>query len=282
MTAGLALAWFVAMTVVVMPAINGGSLQSADLYSGVGGSGGGLLRTAATHPGRITERVFSSDSGEFAWKLIVPFGGVSLLALGPLAIGVPQFLLDVLSDLSFTRTITMHYAALPIVALAIAMVEGVAFLRRRLGTRAMVVALAVVMAGALYGTRAWGPSPVGAEYRKGWWPPADNSRLDTQRAAVAAVPDGASVSAGGTLVPQLSERAEIYSFPNPWRRRDWGVAGSATRSPRRVEWLVVDRAALSSLELSVLDSVLNSGEFRVVLDRDAVVVARRVSRNKAA
>ncbi len=220
--------------------------------------------------------MFSSESGEFAWKLIVPFGGVSLLALGPLAIGVPQFLIDVLSDLSFTRTITMHYAALPIVALAIAMVEAVACLRRRLGTRAMVTALVLVTAGALYGTLAWGPSPVGAEYRKGWWPPAQNSRLATQRAAVAAVPDGASVSAAVTLVPQLSKRAEIYSFPNPWRRRDWGVKGSATRSPRRVEWVVVDRAALSTLELSVLDSILNGGDFQVVLDRDAVVVARRV------
>ena len=276
LTSGIALAWFLAMTAVVMPAINGGSLQSAELYSGVGGSVGGILKTAATDPGRLTARVFSASSREFAWRLVVPFGGLPVLALGPLAIGVPQFLLDAVSDLSFTRTITMHYAALPVAALAIAMVEGVALLGRRLGAMAVNPALVLVLSGALYGTLAWGPSPAGAEYHNGWWPPAVNPRLGTQRAAVAAVPAGAPVSAAYTLVPQLSERAEIYSFPNPWLRRDWGVRSSATRSPRRVEWIVVDRAVLTSRELSVLDGILRGGEFRVVLDRDAVVVARRV------
>ena len=273
--AGLALAWFVAVVFIFLPAINGGALQSEGIYFGLGGSAGGIVDTALSDPGRVTARVFSPESGGFAWRLLVPFGFAPLLAPVMLLIGFPQFLIDVLSDVPWTRVITFHYAALPFTALAIGMVEGVALLGRRLGRPARIAAPLVVLACATFGTVAWGPSPVGAEYRTGWWPPAVDARLAAKRAAIDAVPEGASVSASYTLVPHLTHRAEIYSFPNPWRTANWGVPGSASRSPKRVDWIVIDRQILGS-EQQLLDRILASGNFRVVLDRDDLIVARRV------
>lgn len=274
-TAGLALVWFVAMTFIVMPAINGGALQSEGIYSGVGGSASGILDTALSDPGRITARVFGSESGNFAWKLLLPFGLVPLLAPVVLLVGAPQFVLDVISDVPWTRTITFHYAVLPLTAITIAMVEGVAFLGRRGGQLVRVAAPAAVVACSVYGTIAWGPSPVGAEYRKGWWPPVVDARLAAKRAAIDAVPEGASVSASYTLVPHLTHRAEIYSFPNPWRPANWGVPGSPSRSPKRVDWIVIDRQILGR-EQGLLARILSRGNFKVVLDRDDLIVARRV------
>jgi uncharacterized membrane protein len=278
-TAAAALAWFLLWTVVLLPAINGGHLQSEGLYTGVGGSPSALVGTAFSDPGAITSRVFGSESGDFAWHLLAPFG--LLPGLGPLVavVGLPQFFVDVVSDVPWTRTITFHYAALPLAALALAMVEGVAMLRRRIGRVMCVIATLIVLGSASAATLSWGPSPLSSKYHAGWWPPDLDVRIATERAAVALVPDGASVSATYGLVPQLSERPEIYSFPNPWRAHNWGVKGSATRDPRRVDWLVIDRGVITAPEdIALLDAILGNGNFRIVFDRDNVVVARRIRR----
>jgi len=280
LTVGAAAAWFAVVVWVMIPAVSGGGAHYESLYSGVGGSAGGILETAVTDPGNITSRVFSDESSDFAWKLTAPFGFVPLLGPAALAIGLPQFLLDVVSDVEWTRTITFRYAALPLVALAIAMVEGVAFLRRRLSAVAEVIAATFVAGCAVFGTLAWGPSPVGAEYDKGWWPAAEDTRLDVKQAAIDLVPDGASVSASYTLVPQLSRRAEIYSFPNPWKTANWGVPGTASRDPARVDWLVLDCQPMTEEDRSFVASIVLNG-FEVVSHRDDVLVARRTDRRSA-
>ena len=142
---------------MLLPAINGGHLQSEGLYTGVGGSPGSLVGTAFSDPGAITSRVFGSESGDFAWRLVAPFGGTPVL--GPLValVGFPQFFIDVVSDVPWTRTITFHYAALPLAALALAMVEGVAMLGRRLGPLARAVAPVIVLGSAIAATLSWGP-----------------------------------------------------------------------------------------------------------------------------
>jgi len=274
-TAGCALAWFVVVALIAMPAINGGTTHAAGFLSGVGGSPGGIAETAVRDPGKILGRVFSSETGDFAWRLLVPFGFAPLLAPLVLALGLPQFLVDALSDVPWMRVITFHYAALPLTALAIGMVEGVALLARRFGRPARIVAPAVVLAGALFGTLAWGPSPVSAEYDGGWWPPATDTRLEAKQAAIDAVPPDADVSASYTLVPHLTHRAEIYSFPNPWRVVNWGVPGTPTRSPGRVDWLVIDRLVHGPADLALLEEILGSGAWTVVRDEQAIVVARR-------
>lgn len=275
-TVGLASLYFGVVVFVVIPAINGGSHLAEGFLSGVGGTPGGIIHTTFTDPGNITSRLLSSETSSFAWKLVFPFGLFSLLAPGVLLLGLPQFLIDALADVSWMRVITFHYAALPIAALALGVVEGVAFAGRRFGQVARTAAPIVVLACAVYGTIAWGPSPVGAEYKKGWWPPSVDTRIKAERAAVALVPDGASVSAVYGLVPQLTHRPEIYSFPNPWRPRNWGVVGTPTRDPRRVDWLVLDRRVLSPDDVALLDSILASKKFRIVFERDDLLVARRV------
>jgi uncharacterized membrane protein len=273
-TVGLALGWFLLWTVVLFPQINGGHVQSEGIYAGIGGSAGGMVNTLFTDPGAITSRVFSSGSGDFAWRLLVPFGFVPVLALGVVGIGVPQFLLDVVSDVPWTRVINHHYAALIVAALAIAAVEGVAFARRRLGSTVSVAATLVVVAGAIFGTIAWGVSPIGAEYDHGFWPPPVDTRIDTKRAVVSAVADGGPVSATYGLVPQLSQRAEIYEFPNPWESVNFGVDGASTRRPDDIEWLVIDKTVLDPPHVALLERILDDG-FTIVLDRDELLVAHR-------
>ncbi|HEY8217160.1 MAG TPA: DUF2079 domain-containing protein [Acidimicrobiia bacterium] len=274
-TAGVAALWFLAVTQLLLPTVSGHPAHYEALYSGVGGSPSGVFETAFRDPGAITSRVLSSESGDFAWKLLAPFGLLGLLAPGVLAIGVPQFAADVLSDASWTREIHYHYAALPLAAVALATVEGAAFLVRRFGRAAGWIVPGTVLACALAATIAWGPSPIGGEYHNQWWPPESDPRLDAKRAAIAAVPDDASVSAVYTFVPHLSGRELVYTFPNPWRASNWGYHDRDTRDPRTIDWLVIDRGAVGEQDRSVLARILSSGNWVIVSDVDGILVARR-------
>jgi uncharacterized membrane protein len=276
LTAALAAAWFVAVTQLLIPTVSGHPAHYEALYSGVGGSPTGVVETALRDPGEITSRVLSSESGDFAWKLLAPLGLTALLSPGVLALGLPQFGADVLSDASWTREISYHYAALPLAAAAIAAVEGAAFVVRRFGGAARWLVPAGVLSCAVAATLAWGPSPIGAEYRNQWWPPDKDERHDQKRAAVDGVPDDASVSAVYTFVPHLSGREEIYTFPNPWRPSNWGYRDRDTRDPRTVDWLVIDRVAMGEDDQMLLDRILASGSWEVLRDVDGILLAKRV------
>jgi uncharacterized membrane protein len=276
-TAGVALAWFALWIFALFPLLNGGKVQGEGLYTDVGGSPGGVIGTLFSHPTRITDRLVSSDSADYAWKLLAPYGLTAVLAPISLLLAGPQWFLNLVTSVPWTKTITFHYAALPFAAVTIASVEGVSFVVRRWRARVGAVSVAVVvLACALITTIAWGPSPIGREYRRGWWALDTNTRLEVAQEAVDVVPDGAPVSATYNLLPHLTHRAEAYSFPNPWRSQNFGIDGEPRRSPADVAWIVADRNVFDDPTAALFDHLVNRGTFEVVFERDNYVVARRV------
>jgi uncharacterized membrane protein len=276
-TMAASLAWFVVWIAALFPILNHGRVQNEGLYSDVGGSPSGVARTLFSHPGRLTGRVFSGDSTEYAWKLLAPFGLTALAAPFVLLMGAPQAFLNLITNVPWTKTITFHYAAIPFAAVTVASVEGVAFLVRKLRWRdAGDVLAAFVLVCAVMATVTSGPSPIGDRYRDGEWALDANSALDGARRAVARPPSDAVVSATYNLLPHLTHRPEIYSFPNPWRSMNFGVDGEPHRSGRRVDWLVVDRGVFDEPTRALFQRLVTSGPFRVVDEEGTYVVARRV------
>jgi uncharacterized membrane protein len=276
LTAGAALAWFFVWIAALFPLLNDGRIQNEALYADVGGSPGGVLRSAFSHPGRLASSVASDESANYAWKLLAPFGLVSLAAPLLLLLGAPQAFLNLITNVPWTKTITFHYAALPFAAVAIAAVEGVAFLARRIRWRDAAATIAVgVLACSMVATIAWGPSPIGAAYRDGEWALDAFPEFDSARRAVAMIPDDAAVSATYDLVPHLTHRAEIYSFPNPWQSMNFGIDGEPRRSGARVEWIAADRRVLDDEARKLLQGFLDDKTFRVLFDEDDYVVLRR-------
>jgi uncharacterized membrane protein len=83
--AAAGIAWAAVAVTVVIPHFNHG--QSSDFYarySEVGGSPGGLLKTAFTHPGRVVDAAFTARDGHYLLELVAPLAGLCLLA--PLAL----------------------------------------------------------------------------------------------------------------------------------------------------------------------------------------------------
>jgi uncharacterized membrane protein len=281
-TFAIGVAWFLISYGIVMPHFNGGMNQAGIFYGDLGTSPGDIVRTTITDPGKVLGRLRDNDALAYARDLLAPWGFVPVLAPAILAIGVPQYFANVLTTANFFYDIRFHYTAIILVALALATVEGIAVLRRD-GLRRFGAGL--VVASALATSVAWGISPISTQYRTGYWPLEGNARQSILDAAVAAVPAGASVSATYYIVPHLSHRTLIYTFPNPWIPANWGVNGVAPHdpdsdhTPDEVDWLVIDHSThgAGSREELLLERLLSDGEFAVVSDDQGIVVARRVA-----
>jgi uncharacterized membrane protein len=278
LTAGAAALWFSVWIFAFFPLINDGKIQNEGLYADVGGSPGGVARSVFTHPGRIADKVVSADAGRYAWKLLAPYGLVALAAPVVLLMGLPQAFLNLVTNVPWTKTITFHYAAVPFTAVTLAAVEGFAYLARKLQRRERAELLAVaVLACALTATVVWGPSPIGNDYRDGEWALDARPEFEQARAAVDLIPDDAPVSASYDMLPHVAHRPEIYSFPNPWESRNFGIDGEPRRSGKRVRWILLDQRTLGSDSKKLFERLVDSGRFRIVFDRDNYVVARRVA-----
>jgi uncharacterized membrane protein len=277
------LLWFGMAYGVLMPHFNGGTNQAGIFYGEeLGRSPTDIAKTAVTDPGVITARLSHNDALGYARDLLAPWGFVPFAAPLLLVVAVPQFFANVLAIPDFFFDIRYHYVAIILVVLALGTVEGASRMKRP-GLRRGVVGL--VVAAALATSAAWGVSPIGTQYRRGYWPLGGNARQATLEAAVATPPGRASVAATYSMVPHLSHRNLIYSFPNPWIARNWGVAGVAPHDPDsdhlpgEVDWLVLDRTIedQNPAVKSLINRLLTDGEFQVVSQRDGVVVARRVA-----
>jgi uncharacterized membrane protein len=224
------------------------------------------------HPGATWDLVHHHDRPEYLWRMLAPVAFVPLISPSTFAIAFPMLAVNLLSSFPYTRDAHFHYSALVLVGVTIATVEGVARLPTLHARRLLVGA---ILAASVVTTVAWGPSPVGSEYRNGWWPLQADPRQAVNEAAVREVPANAAVSASYTYVPHLTHRVRVYEFPVPWRDINWGVRGENLDDPSRVQWIVVDRQLLDTDAENLLDTLLKY-EFRVRSDEQDVLVAQRV------
>jgi hypothetical protein len=134
-----------------------------------------------------------------------------------------------------------------------------------------------LLAWAIWTNVAWSPSPVGAGYSAAWV--TKNPRVPALEMAVARVPDDASVTATYTLLPHLAHRKQIYDWPNPFEASYWGN-DDRYRLPRpsTIDYLVIDREQIGPDRQTLFADLTDGDPFKIVFDRDDVVVAKRVVR----
>jgi len=213
----LGLALSVVATAIVIPHFEpGGALPFAGRYTAVGGSPGGIAKTALTHPVRIAEAVIQHHNLLFLRDLLAPLAMLPLAAPLLALSALPELLLNLLSSTPEQTSIHFHYTAGAIPGLVAAAVLAAARIRRRwpgawpAGSRALVVV--VIFAGVLLGPLpAWQHVPHGSKNST-----SDGVVTAHDRAAarvLSVIPPTAAVSATNKLGAHLSERRRIFSFP---------------------------------------------------------------------
>jgi hypothetical protein len=133
--------------------------------------------------------------------------------------------------------------------------------------------LIAAMLGGVWLTRDQGVGPWAEPSRLGYWPGQDHVLQPALRAAVAKIPGDAVVSAPYNVVPHLSHRNEIYTFPNPWKSSNFGPGSRPLhRNPDRVDVLVMRPDQLGADDRAIYDGIVDSGEFQLAWQRSGVLI----------
>lgn len=269
----VAAGWFVLFGVFLVPQIAGGSAFGG-VYD-LGATPGEVVVNSLKDPTRVIDKLHDNDAAGNAGSLAQPYGFVPVVSPSTLLIGLPQWSTNIVSASPFTFDLRFHYQAVPSAALAISLVEGLRRLlrwRRRLLEVGLVVAVTV----ALLATRWYGPSPAGHVYDTGFWPLQRTHNHQAKVIGLAYVPSDAGVVGDYRLVPHLTHREVVYTFPNPWKRSNYGVAPGDIGDPTAVTWIVLETGILGD-DIELLESIRGSGEFEVRFERDGVVALERVA-----
>jgi uncharacterized membrane protein len=277
-TIGLGAAWFVLMSMVLMPHLTGHGTHAGTFYGSLGNSTSEVAFNSVKHPGVVIDRLDDNNALGYANRINEPFGYTGALSPLPLLIGAPQAMISMLSTAYFVIDPRYHYVVVPLVAAALAMVEGVSRIRPR---RIRTALGCLIIVTALMASRTNGVSPISRHYDEGFWPKpsARNAVLDT---AVDVLGDHDGVAATWNLVPHLTHRERIYTYPNPWRVLNWGVAGEDPHPTTNVNWLILDLTKVGPDDRAIYDDLIASGSFVLDFDRDQVIVAHRVGDTNAA
>ena len=260
-------AWAVVAIAVVIPHYNAGAASDFyGRYSEVGGSAGGILKTAFTHPLRIADAAFSSRDLHYLLELVAPLAGLCLLAPLVLVAALPELAINLLSSTTTQTSIHFHYTAGLIPPLVIAAIFGA----KRLSRWTLPVAFAIVVA-ALVGNYRLGPIT-------GWRhvPGGQTFMATAQRVtvhdriadrALRLIPGNAVVSATNTLGSHLSARGRVLSFPYiedaKWIAADETQPGYADR------YAPVPTA-------TQLAALRRNPEWHLVFEEDGILVFRRL------
>jgi uncharacterized membrane protein len=272
-TAGAGLAYFLLATRVMIPAFSNGGAFYDGFFGEIGSGVFEVIFNAIRRPSLVINAFTSHDALGYVRDLLFPYSFVPLIAPTALLIGLPQFAINMLSVHGLSANVQVHYVAMPLVAATLALVEGIARIKRP-GWRRF--ALGAIAATALTTSAQWGLLPYSQPYDQGNWPTRPNTRAPAMEIAVSYPQPDDGVAATWNLVPHLSHRHHIYTFPNPWTVVNWGTGVETPPDPAVIDWLVVDRQILGE-STDDFEMVLAEETWEIVFERDGIVVAKRAT-----
>jgi uncharacterized membrane protein len=264
--AGVAGLWAAIAIAVVIPHYNAGAESDFyGRYSEVGGSAGGILKTALTHPLRIVDAAFSARDLHYLLELVAPLAGLCLLAPIVLVAALPELAINLLSSTTTQTSIHFHYTAGLIPPLIIAAIFGA----KRLSRWLLPIGAIVVLA-ALIGNYRLGPIPGWRHLPGGQQFQATAARVTAHdriaERAIDLIPSGEVVSATNTLGAHLSARRRVLSFPF-LEDAQW-VAADETQPGYADRYAPVPTAVQ-------LAALRRNPEWHLVFEEDGILVFRR-------
>jgi uncharacterized membrane protein len=260
--------WAGVAIAIVIPHYNAGAESDFyGRYSEVGGSAGGIVKTALTHPLRIADAAFSARDLHYLLQLAAPLAALFLLAPLVLVAALPELALNLLSSTTTQTSIHFHYTAGLIPPLVIGAILGA----KRVSRWPVAVA-AVVVVAALVGNYRLGPIPGWRHVPGGQQFQATAGRVTAHdriaERALRLIPGHAVVAATNTLAAHLSARRRVLSFPfvedAQWIAADETQPGYA------------DRYAPLPTAI-VLASLRRNPEWQLVFERDGILVFHRLA-----
>ncbi len=233
-----------------------------------------MAANAVLHPSRLGDALFTTTSAVYLGWVLVPLF-LAVLAPRILLVGVPITLLNLVSEFGYQHEPRRHYTVYLITVVALAAAVGAARLSRATSDqRPVALAVTLMLLASVVAQPVLGPNRFGNI----WGGTVPSGAATAVSDAISIIPDDAVVAADTYLSVHLAHRRQIYEFPNPWDRRNWGTGDvPAEPSPDIVEWVaVLHRSADHDAGVRArLDAVRAEGSFEVVHDDPLVIILRR-------
>lgn len=255
---------------VVVPHFNEGA-QSAfyGRYEEVGGSAGGIARTAVTEPQTLLRVAFDERGLRYLADLLVPLLLLPLAAPLALLPAVPEIAINLMSATRTQTSIHFHYTAAEIPFLFAAAALGAGRIVRARPEVAVPLATTVA-AAALVSNYILGAIPIWRHFPGGETLQARGHEISEHdriaRSALRIIPPHDAVSASNSLGAHLSARRRVLSFPYVFDAR-W-VAVDETKPG------YADRIAPLAHAQRV-SQLRRSPRWRLVFSEDGVLVFKR-------
>lgn len=228
----------------------------------------GVAKLWLQHPDQVWSILVMSQKLGFLHRMLIPAGYLSLLSLPTLLVSLPSFAVIMLSNDAHMYSGLAHYPAELVPILIGAAIVGTAWLAYRVGPRLRLSPTAVTVVACLWllgasvaNQRVNGFTPL----YEGFALPADSYHTQVGHRILAMIPPTASVSAGDFLNGLLSDRANIYLFP------DSGDAQYAVVDVSRDNFPLGPQAEMSYIE----DLMLRPGTWGVVYAQDGYLLLEK-------
>jgi uncharacterized membrane protein len=249
----------------VLPHFGGGGYTFGDRYSAVGGSPGGIIRTAITDPIAIVHDVSTVRKLVYVLLLFAPFFGLWLLEPLLLLGAVPDLAIDLLSNYPGQNSIVYNDTAGMIPFIVAASILGLARWKRarNQAPRIALYLLAVVATIAVYSPLVGGSHDLAQALPSN---PIHRAKV----AALSLIPSNAAVAASNQLGAHLADRRRLMLFPFIIKPAQWIVVDEndstyAVRPYRRR-----------------IDLVRRNPDWRLVYSSHGILVFRKVGGTRPA
>lgn len=176
----------------------------------------GFVKESLTNPGEVSRYLMRDDRPFYLWQMFAPFGFVLVGAPDVVLISCLVLLANIVSNFWYQFNIEFHYSLIAVPALMFAAIVSTEKASR--SQRKWLVG--IVCACTLWTSVLWSPfsfaqRPIPAAM-------VDDPRNIAAREMMSRVPPDAVVSVFHVLAPHMSNRREVYFFPNPFRAFYYG------------------------------------------------------------
>lgn len=305
-TMGFAVVWFVISMKVLLPYFN-----NYGFFRNQGGHWFSAWWANIFNPKYYMDVFGGQQARQYALHLLAPVGFLALLAPEVLLGLLPSFVVNVMSGNPYLASIDYHYnnQTLPFLYAAVAiglgrlvLSKGRAFavnitsqaegadeisarqvklpVPRYVGPQLARVLAVVLLFASFAGNIAYSQVPVHlwaarvVEHRNLLQnSPANRDFPEIQAIADASPKLNISISYG--MMAQLSYRDNIYMFPNPFQASLWGVNGENLPDPNIIDMLILDVNLVDGTNLELLNSLVDSGKFRVTKRKGQFLVLEK-------
>jgi uncharacterized membrane protein len=276
-----AIAYFLAATKLIIPAIGGNAPFYEEFFGSLGKSAPELAKNLLVRPGDFYRAAKANDAAGYSNAIAKPYGYTSLLSPSGVMVGLPQYVINLLVNLEFVHNPIYHYVDLPLVGAAIGMARGIAKRKRTW----LKWSLAFVALGFSLTSINESIAPYSNTYESSHYWPERDAATDAYRLALAEIPKDPNVvtSSHYAFVPHLTHRYEAYTFPNPWIPVNWTPGANpyeSARDPKRVDYIITDEALMSNDDLALYRKITAAevGDFEEVFRDGKVAVWKRTSK----